>query len=865
MKFHKLINKKIVQKILYITIIFFNFFLFVNIQKIIYKKSFINKDLINSNRVLFAGIDNKKTEYVCDKADNELISLYEKESFDFDIINSVSIKKSTSYLYKYLENKNTSDLKKYIFSFIYEIILGILIFIIIILWIVLCCFLFNDNCCCLFINKNYYRCYKNIIYAISIISYLIIILLTLVILFKFYPVIQLTNNSFCSLFKISYHIYFGEDNNYKIRPKWIGINEIKNLLQNTKNQIESIIEKNKDIYLILNKDIKNDFFYDLEKEQFIKNNIKYFCNLSNIEVTNPNPLSNKTITNFFYCANILNKIQNEYNNIIRQYINDIDNIYEKMNSIELNKNEIKFYLDGARNKFDSFVKIIRDLEIEYYDKLFFIFDDIINKYFIYGFYLFFVFLLIIEFIGIISKLSSLCCSNSKYCYKLHITILNIQMLALIIVILITIAFSITSVLIKDLSIIIQYPFTKGNSESITKSSFSNVQYDIEGINICIQGIGNLEHYIQLDNDSEYLAHFYSKIKIIKENLNYLLNNKIFIEKNEISTIFKNLEENPHLIEYKFEEDDKEENYFDNNTYLSPEIVLENVLNKYTSDKNFQDIENNNYSANYIFVHSKEFCKSNYSYISKENNKYYKNGNFCMLLENFPENNYFKGITIKYLEDINQQNQIYYIDLMNLDNLTKEFKNRFYNIDKGFKSILIYLLDKSKSYLQDKIEPKCKKIQNSIIKIFQIMENKISIIQQLYGNIIGEDNTNLFSIFNCQFLKRDLSIFINQIDIFSHSLFNLSVYSLLIGLFSLLSIVSSEIALKLNNLISNYELRTKTKSEIDEKDINIDEKLKVEIITEKNIYDDNKKLSFNEKTGFYEKPEKNELNEKPKDN
>ena len=865
MKFQNLINNKLMFVIVYITIILFNFFLFDNIKKIIYKRIFPINDAFNSSRALFSEMGNRKTEYVCERANNDLFSLYEKESFDYNIINDETMKKTTSYLYNYLESKNISDLKKYIFSFIFEITLGIFIFIIIIIWIFICFFLLNDNCCCHFINKNYYRFYKNILAVISISSYLIIILLNLLILFNFYSDIQVMNNSICSLFKITYHIYFGEENNYKIRPKWIGINEIKYLLQNTKNQIEDIIEKNKDIYIILNQDIKNDFFYELENEQFINRNIKNICNFTSIDIPNPNPLSNKTISNFYYCANILNRIQNEYNNNIKQYINNIDDIYEKMNAIDLNKNEIKLYLDNASNKFDSFIKIIRDLEIEYCDTLFLIFDGIINKYFIIGFYFFFLFFLIIQNIGLISILSFLCCSNSKYCYKLHITILNIQMMALIITILISIIFSISSVIIKDLSIIFHYPFTSGNSESHTNLSFSNIQYDLEGIKICIKGIGNLEHYIQLSNSSESLAHFYSKIKIIKENLNYLLNNKIFIEKNESNIIFNKLEENTHLIEYQFNEEEKEDNYFDNSSYLSPEKTLENVLNKYTNDNNKQDIGNNDYFANYFFVHSKEYCKPNYTYLYEENdNSYYKNGNFCMLLEDFPENNYFKGISINKLEDIKEENKYYYNDLMNLDNLTKVFKNRFYDIDKGFKSSIQKLLSNSKHYFEEKIEPSCNKIKNSIIKILQIMENKITIIQQLYEYIIGEDNINLFSTFNCKFLKRDLNIFINQSNIFSHSLFSLSIYSLFIGILLLLCIVSSAIFLKLNKMITNYIIRTKTKSELDEKDINISEKPKMEIMTEKNIYDDNIKLSFNEKTGFYKKPEKNnDINEKPK--
>ena len=47
----------------------------------------------------------------------------------------------------------------------------------------------------------------------------------------------------------------------------------------------------------------------------------------------------------------------------------------------------------------------------------------------------------------------------------------------------------------------------------------------------------------------------------------------------------------------------EENYFNNDTYLSPELILERVLNEYTNNKDNQNIGSNSYYANYQFVHS----------------------------------------------------------------------------------------------------------------------------------------------------------------------------------------------------------------------------------------------------------------------
>ena len=865
MKFLKIINKKRVSEIFFIIIIVFNFFLFYNVQKIIFIKNIRPNTNRNPIRGLFTGIENQKSEFICEKATNDLFLLYEKESYD-NIISNISMKSSTSYLYKYLENENISDLKNYIFSFQFEISLVIFIILIIIIWIVLCCFLSKEKCCCLFNNKKNNHWVKNILWVISVSFYFIIILLIFLILFYFYPFIQIINNSFCSLFKITYHTYFGEEKNYEILPKWIGINEIKNLLLNTRDQIEDIIEKNNDIDNILTNDLKNDFYNELNNSQLIISHINKFCDLSKYNVPNPNPLSNKTILNFYFCANILNLIQEEYNNTISKFIKDIDDIYEKIKIIEINKNDIKFSLDNAGNKIYSFVKIISDLEIEYFDTLYFIFEEIISKYFIIGFYVFFIFVLIIEFIGLISIFTYICCCNSKYCYKLYIFILNAKMFLLILTIIITILFSVSSVFIKDISIILQNIISNENNENTT-FSFSKTLYDIEGINICIRGTGNLENYTQLNGISQSLIHFYSMFKIINDNLNYLLNNKIYVEKNEIKFIFDEIENKPYLAQYQLENNNTN-NYLNINTYTTPEEILENVLNNYTNDKNNQNIGNNRYYANYFFVHSKDFCQNDYNYITKGNdNSYYQNGKNCMLLEDFPENNYFRGITIKNLEG-NENNLNGLNNTLKLDNLTKEFKNRYYYEDKGFKSLLQKLLNNSKFYFNEEIEPKSINIKNSMIKIFEIFDSKIKIIDNLYENIIGKNNTNLFGAFNCKYLKRDINIFLNQIDDnLPHSFFILSIYSLFIGIFSFICIIASAIALKLNKIINNYNdygFSRNNKNEIQGLD-NISEKPKIDPIREKNIYDENLKSSINEKTVFHKKKKKgknnNKINEK----
>ena len=470
MKFKNKINKKIVSVLFYTFILFFNFFFMCNIIiKFCGKNIQLNK-VTNEKRILFSGFENQKTEYICSKANNDLFSLYEREYFD-SIIIDIPLKSPTKYLYNYFEKKNNSDLKKYILTFKFEISLVIFIIVTLIIWVLLCCFLSKDKCCNLFSNKKPNNCLKNLAMAISVCLFLIIILLIFLILFHFYSSIQIINNSFCSFFKISNHVYSGEEKYYEIRPKWIGINEIKNLLLNTKNEIENIINNNNEIDNLLNHDIKNELIFELNNNTFISNNLKKFCNISKFFIPNPNPLEEKPISNFYYCPNILNLIQNEYNENFTKIVEDIDDIYENLKYIDANKNEIKFSLDNARNRIDSFVKIINDLEIQYFDTIYYIFDEIINKCFIISFYIFFLFALLMVFTGLLSILSFICCSNSKYCYKLYIVILHMEMFTIIIIILLTIIFSSSSILVKDISIALQYSFYWENENSEKNAIF----------------------------------------------------------------------------------------------------------------------------------------------------------------------------------------------------------------------------------------------------------------------------------------------------------------------------------------------------------------------------------------------------------
>ena len=146
-------------------------------------------------------------------------------------------------------------------------------------------------------------------------------------------------------------------------------------------------------------------------------------------------------------------------------------------------------------------------------------------------------------------------------------------------------------------------------------------------------------------------------------------------------------------------------------------------------------------------------------------------------------------------------------------------------------------------MNDKILPKYDKLKNSIIRIFEIFDDKINIIYELYKNTIEKNSTNLFSALNIKFFKNDLNIFFSQIDTkLSHSFNTFNSYFISFNIFSFFCIICNFIFLKLNNMIKNnneYNIKPSI-NVIDENETNLSEKPK----TEEKIKYPNEKLKYN---------------------
>ena len=808
-------------------ILFASIFLLYAFTKINFKQKLKSIENYSTQRKLFSGFEKQKTEDICQKADKDLILLYESDSY-FYIKENTQLKKTTSYLLNYVENKEDSDLKGYIFSFYSQIVLAALDILLIVIWILLCIFLSKDNYLnCLLKKRCVNKCLKNIFFIISISIYLIVVVINIILLLYIHIFLQDINNTFCSLFKISYHTYNGEEYFYEIKPKWAGINQIKNLIQKTKENLNKLTNQNKQINKKIN-EIKENKYFNPDNISFVEKHINEFCDLKKNNVPNPDPFNDKEISEFLYCSDILDLIKGEYNETINSSLSEINDIYNILISIDNNMNKIEFSLEYAKNKLDSFVKIIKDMELEYFNDLAYLFETIIRKYSIYIIYVFFILVLLLELGGLINMVVLRSCF-SIYCNKVYNFIWNFQFFSVILIFLLSIFFGSIKIFVNDISSIMQSYYN--NDEEKENRTFYNTQYDLEGMNKCIISDGDLAQYLNLDKDAEPLIHFYSMINIIKNNLNYFKNYEIIFEKNETNITLNELVKSPFLAQYKF---------LGNSNVTNAEEELEKNLNEYTDKRKYQILRNNPYYANYFFVYDKKFCKS-YTHLIKLNDNdawnYYQIGDNCMILKDFPTHkNYFQSIGI-----INHQ-------VSDLNGLVREYKKRYYD-DGGFEPSFLKLLQNSNNYINDTINKESDKLKKDIISIYEIFDNKINIIHDLYKGILKQNSTDLFSAFNCGYLKRDFFIFLDQLDNnLSHSFNNVSIFCFILAFFSFLSILLSVLSIKLTKVERKYNEKLFNMKEKSEKH-EISEKPKIRNIHEKYNFDEGAKSSTNEKSGL----------------
>lgn len=243
----------------------------------------------------------------------------------------------------------------------------------------------------------------------------------------------------------------------------------------TQESINKLVDKNNQIRNTINEIKQNEYFNNIANN-FMENHYNEFCDLNLYNVPNPNPLSKSIITDFIYCSDIFYSVQQEYNKTFSEALLDINDTYNILNSIFINKEDIKISFTYAKDKLDSFDSIIKDIELEYFNNLVFFYETIIRQYFYWGMYSFFVITILLETVGLIDMLIFGLCFT-LFSNKLYNFIWNMQYLSFMIILLMIVCFSSMNIFIDDISLILKSSY---NSDEIEKNrTFSNNNYDVK--------------------------------------------------------------------------------------------------------------------------------------------------------------------------------------------------------------------------------------------------------------------------------------------------------------------------------------------------------------------------------------------------
>ena len=666
-------------------------------------------------------------DYICSNSNDDLLSLYEKISFPYKDNNlSLFSKALINYIItrdvKYLKDNYLKRISRFI-GIIFIIIIVILSYII--CWICCCC----PCCCCK--QKNEENCCRQFSLLIAIIMSGALISSGYYGMNMEYKIIGSINGMTCTVYKFFKNVFEGDGCNEK--PIWSGffhiitsINKIGNIILNANSNNLKIIEN------ISN--FKNMSFYQyiIQNEKFLNDEKSKYEDLYNLSFINPDPNSNtdNVIPDFiFEISNYIKNIIDDFENIINNPFKILNDISEYVQVINSNRKNILDSLNDSLSKINKFRQTFS----------YFAYDAITNnikyqKYFIkYGnafFSFFFPVCISIGTINIFCLLFYVTCNLQWTRIPMYV-LWNIETLIMIISFIFGLLFSIIYMEGKDGREIIAYALSPLNLNNNNSIIFKNDGKDY--LNICINQNGDLQYKLSLiNNNTIMIDKLYDYISIIENGIQITFSD------------LDNLNNNINNFENYYQFIEKSNYYIDGKKYEFKNILEE--LRKY-SDSGYEGNYLKNRNEIYdVWVFSKKNCPKGYKYLPNNDNYISQKRNCLLFTEwnNLPS--YYKNILIgkgKY------------------DNLEQAFE--IYN-----KTIFSYI-EKNQEILQKNILPYFKEYYKNLTLLKQIIQSNlnemyatISPLKTLYGNYI-KNNESIFSFVNCRFMKRDINLFLFQMD------------------------------------------------------------------------------------------------------
>ena len=411
---------KIFSSTLLITLVFF---LFGNIIKSNDKNQKLNRFLLNKN----------DTEEICSKVSDKLKDKYKEMNYEKK--EDLTFSENDKQLINFFKDYSVSTFASYIKYLLLRYSLFIVAdFILIVFWIFYCFCCCNPFCCC----RRGKGCCRKFSFMICILLFIGLIAAGVIGLFFGYPLKRNVIETSCSSFKLFEHFKYGFGDDYENSKGWAGLNNIYNILMDSR---EIIFE------------IQND-------DELIKTYDEN-CKINN----------NDVCTIFKKGVDIIRNTQDYYDVLLE--------------SINYSKDSILEYEEG-----------LNDLENKYLNDAYSFLNDYILKY--CQLYIL-LFILVIAF-GILGLLFLSAYVHKCQCIKcFYIILWNIEEIFIIIIVLIGVALGLLSVLSQNIIAVIQYSTTPENLNNSNPIVFNENISDI--VNECFNEKGNLSEIIQKNSSS----------------------------------------------------------------------------------------------------------------------------------------------------------------------------------------------------------------------------------------------------------------------------------------------------------------------------------------------------------------------------
>ncbi len=728
-------------------------------------------------------IDSQKVYEICKNSPKEVFNFYYNNS-EFKLSEKIEYKDNEEYIQNIItmldeKKKDNKKIIKYIMHILPYFFLLVITFLVPIFWIgCFCCFCCNWLCCCCCCQNNNGN---NLCYLITIIFLLIGMIFAMLGLNHYEDVFKSLNGVSCSLMKFVLELSEGQKKEEK--PKWDGINNIKDILTNT---ISSIKKSQGQIFNefesqmndlddeIVSWEQKIDAIYEEVKRNYYSFEVDFNGSINQFypeyilsygPSSEPNSILFTTTLEFstiyYYLKSTLSNLKKSIADNIA--INDLENAKNK--------------LDDLLSQFNDFTDSIVDPWYDYQDK--------VVKYGKKASIFFFYYILIENFLLMIF-FTIIICMNKGIIFKIIIHFLWITLGILIIVnMLLGSILTILGVVGKDFVSVLHFIVSSDNLKSEHPKIFSNGE-SLKYINTCMNGNGDLS--------------FAFNFNTVTLSLNEILSlrNYLIMSQNEI----KDLKESNTISLYE------------NNLKIYKEKYLSDIY--YTQETEIGDIEHlfnvntiikelNDYSTNQINNENCILIKDLYSV----NNS---NSNYTLISPSDSTHNLGNNSLIYLYDDWTDTSieQRYENENICEDKNNKNIKDIASNYMKFFNSI-----KKENKNLISKIQSFDDELNEDFKNIIEILKQTINScnkiidpIFEVFNNIIGNSN-NIFSIINCKFLSSNIKVAYTEIYIaLGKDIHNFGILIFIIGVLEGFSIFGILIGMNLHKIIEDKKNKEK---------------------------------------------------------